>query len=137
MSTAIHHQTLYRVRYSDTDKMGVVYHGNYLRLFEIGRTEMLRSIGLPYAELERQGYMLPVLESYASYTIPAMYDDELLIATTFTPEYSARMTIEYVITKSEATLVTGWTRHSFVTVDQFRPVRPPRIFLDVVGAYLA
>ena len=116
--------------------MGVVYHGNYLRLFEIGRTEMLRSIGLPYSELERKGYMLPVLESYASYKAPAVYDDEVLIVTQFTPEYSATMKIEYVIAKANDTLVTGWTRHSFVTADAFRPVRPPRIFLDVVGAYL-
>lgn len=137
MSIPIQHRTSYRVRYSDTDKMGVVYHGNYLRLFEIGRTEMLRSIGLPYAELESKGYMLPVLESYASYTTPAVYDDELIIATSFAPEYGARMTIEYSISKSDTIIATGWTRHSFVTVQEFRPVRPPRIFLDVVGAYLA
>lgn len=137
MNTAIVHQTSYRVRYSDTDKMGVVYHGNYLRFFEIGRTELLRAIGLPYSELEKQGYMLPVLESYASYSKPAQYDDEIMISTSIVPEYSARMSIEYVISKSEETLVTGWTRHTFVTVDEFRPVRPPRVFLDVVGAYLA
>lgn len=132
MSSEIHHATEYRVRYSDTDKMGVVYHGNYLRLFEIARTEMLRSLGLPYAELESSGYMLPVLESYAAYTQPARYDDLLTLHATIDQAVSMRMTISYVIMRRSETLVTGWTRHAFVTAEHFRPVRPPKVFLDIV-----
>ncbi len=132
MDKVIEHACQYRVRYSDTDKMGVVYHGNYLRLFEIARTELLRSRGLPYAELESSGYMLPVLTSHAEYIMPARYDDLLTLHATIDTEISARMTITYAITRGVDTLVTGWTRHAFVTANEFKPVRPPRFFLDIV-----
>ncbi len=132
MARLIHHSTEYRIRYSDTDKMGVVYHGNYLRFFEIARTEMLRSMGLPYAELERSGYMLPVLESYAAYLLPATYDDLLHLHASIEDEVAAKMTIQYSITRQDDTLVTGWTRHVFVTSHNFKPVRPPKHFVDIV-----
>lgn len=128
-----HHVTIYRVRYSDTDKMGVVYHGGYLRLFEIGRTEYLRDRGLPYSELERSGYMLPVLESHCEYLLPAHYDDLLEIRTVVEPMQGARLDISYVITRQGDTLVRGWTRHTFVRADNFRPTRPPAIFLELLG----
>lgn len=112
--------------------MGVVYHGNYLRFFEIARTEMLRSMGLPYAELERSGYMLPVLESYAAYLLPATYDDLLHLHASIEDEVAAKMTIQYSITRQDDTLVTGWTRHVFVTSHNFKPVRPPKHFVDIV-----
>jgi len=132
LARLIHHSTEYRIRYSDTDKMGVVYHGNYLRFFEIARTEMLRSMGLPYAELERSGYMLPVLESYAAYLLPATYDDLLHLHASIEDEVAAKMTIQYSITRQDDTLVTGWTRHVFVTSHNFKPVRPPKHFVDIV-----
>lgn len=127
------HTTPYRVRYSDTDKMGVVYHGGYLRLFEIGRTEYLRDNGLPYSELEHSGYMLPVLESYCEYLRPAHYDDLLEILTVVEPLKGARLNIRYEIKRQDATLVRGWTRHTFVRADSFRPTRPPRVFLELLG----
>ncbi len=132
MVPVLHHSTEYRIRYSDTDKMGVVYHGNYLRFFEIARTEMLRSLGLPYAELEQAGYMLPVLESYASYLLPAKYDELLQLHASIEASISAKMTIQYAITRQGETLVTGWTRHVFVTSHNFKPVRPPKHFVDIV-----
>lgn len=127
------HTTLYRVRYSDTDKMGVVYHGGYLRLFEIGRTEYLRDRGLPYSELEASGYMLPVLESHCEYLLPAHYDDLIEIRTRIEPLAGARLTIHYELRRAHETLVRGWTRHTFVRAENFRPTRPPKIFLDTVG----
>ncbi len=132
MDRVIEHACQYRVRYSDTDKMGVVYHGNYLRLFEIARTELLRARGLPYSELEASGYMLPVLASHAEYIMPARYDDLLTLHATIDEEISVRMKITYSIKRGADTLVTGWTRHAFVTASEFKPVRPPRIFLDIV-----
>jgi acyl-CoA thioester hydrolase len=128
-----YHTTTYRVRYSDTDKMGVVYHGGYLRLFEIGRTEYLRDKGLPYSELEQRGYMLPVLESHCEYLLPAHYDDLLEIQTVVEPLRGARLNISYEIKRQDATLVRGWTRHTFVRADSFRPIRPPGIFLELLG----
>lgn len=127
------HTTSYRVRYSDTDKMGVVYHGGYLRLFEIGRTEYLRDRGLPYSELEASGYMLPVLESHCEYLLPAHYDDLIEIVTCIEPLDGARMTIRYELRRAHQTLVRGWTRHTFVRAENFRPTRPPKIFLDIVA----
>lgn len=127
------HVTMYRVRYSDTDKMGVVYHGGYLRLFEIGRTEYLRDKGLPYSELEQSGYMLPVLESHCEYLRPAHYDDLLEIRTVVEPLSGARLNISYEITRQDVTLVRGWTRHTFVRADSFRPTRPPGVFLEMLG----
>lgn len=132
MSDHIQHSAQYRVRYSDTDKMGVVYHGNYLRLFEIARTELLRSIGLPYSVLEDSGYMLPVLESYAKYILPARYDDLLALDAQIVRAVSASFTISYQILRDDVTLVYGWTRHAFVTADQFKPIRPPKVFIDTV-----
>ena len=66
-----------RVRYAETDKMGVVYHANYFVWFEIGRCELLRAIGSSYRELESIGIMLPVIEAHCDYLAPARYDDEL------------------------------------------------------------
>ena len=71
------HESLYRVSYGDTDQMGVVYYGNYLEFFERARTEMLRSAGLPYTELERRGWFLMVIEAHCRYHAPARYDDLL------------------------------------------------------------
>ena len=73
----MHYDTTYRVSYGDTDQMGVVYYGNYLEFFERARTEMLRSAGLPYAELERRGWFLMVIEAHCRYHAPARYDDLL------------------------------------------------------------
>src|SRR3954464_1652021 len=70
------------VRYAETDMMGVVYHGNFLPWFEIGRTTLLKEMGLPYRQLEAEGYRLPVLEVGAKYFRPALYDDTITVITT-------------------------------------------------------
>ena len=72
---------IYRVRYHDTDHFGVMYYANYLRLFEIGRTEILRDNGISYAELEKQGFFAPVKEVKVIYNSPARYDDEVVLET--------------------------------------------------------
>ena len=68
-----------RVRYSETDQMGVVYHGNYAQFFELGRTEWLRSLGVTYKEMEVSGIMLPVISLQCNFIKPALYDDVLTI----------------------------------------------------------
>lgn len=128
----ISHTSSVRVRYADTDKMGVVYYGNYLKYFEIGRTELLRSIGLPYVELERSGVLLPVLEAHAEYLLPAKYDDLLDIHATYPVLPTALITMEYTIQRGTDTLVRGYTRHSFVDATTFKPVRPPQIFRQAI-----
>jgi len=83
--------TKYRVLYADTDMMGVVYYGNYGRLFEMGRTEMIREMGMPYIELEHQGIVMPVYSVESKYRNVLKYDEEITIETTVKKAPSARM----------------------------------------------
>ncbi len=134
---SVTHRSQVRVRYADTDKMKIVYNGNYLIYFEIGRTELLRACGLPYVGLEKAGFLLPVLEAYARYKMPAVYDDVLDIYATYTLERAPTIRIEYVIKRGEDEIVSGYTLHAFVTADAMKPVRPPKIFFDAIEATIA
>ena len=126
------HRSQVRVRYADTDKMKIVYNGNYLVYFEIGRTELLRACGLPYTELEKSGYLLPVLEIFARYKAPAVYDDLLDIYATYTLERLPTIRIEYLIKRGEEVIVSGYSIHPFVTAYVIKPVLPPKIFFDAI-----
>jgi acyl-CoA thioester hydrolase len=128
----IRSETTIRVRYRDTDQMGVVYNGVYFEYFETGRTEMLRELGMPYSSIEHTGVMLPVLEATAKFHQPARYDDLLTVITFLREPVSARMRMEYEIRRGEELLVTGFTLHAFTTIDTFRPVRPPREFMELI-----
>lgn len=112
------------VRYAETDMMGVVYHGSYLPWFEIGRTTLLKEIGLPYRQLEEDGYRLPVLEVSAKYFRPAVYDDTVTIVTTIREKPLLRIHIEYEVRRGEELLATGRTVHAFIDREG-KPVRPP------------
>lgn len=118
-----------RVRYGETDQMGVVYHAEYLVYCEIGRTEMIRSLGLPYAEMERQGVMLAVTEANLRYHAAARYDDLLLIETHLTDVRSRSVSFEYLIRNAatQARLVS--VRTQLVALDlKSRPTAlPPRL----------
>jgi acyl-CoA thioester hydrolase len=129
----IRHETHVRVRYRDTDQMGVVYHGVYLEFFETGRTEMLRDSGMSYSSIEEGGVMFPVLEAYVKLLRPARYDDLLTVVSELEVPTGARMKIEYEIYRRGELLVTGFTAHAFTTVDGMKPVRPPRAFLEMLG----
>ncbi len=122
-----------RVRYRDTDLMGVVYHSVYLEFFETGRTEFLRDAGIPYADIEKSGLMLPLLEYHAKINRPARYDDLLRIESTLHPMEGVRLRISYEIYRDDepAPLVTGQTVHAFVSSENLTPRRPPRFFLDL------
>lgn len=112
------------VRYAETDMMGVVYHGNYLPWFEIGRTTLLKEVGVPYRQLETEGYRLPVLEVAAKYLRPAVYDDTLTVVTTMREKPVLRIRLAYEVLRGDELLVTGETVHAFIDL-QGRPVRPP------------
>jgi len=114
--------------------MGIVYYGSYMRLFEIGRTELLRSAGLPYVELELEGLLLPVLEAHCEYLSPARYDEMLEIETMYEMKHSPIIMLQYEVRRTSETLARGWTRHSFVAALDFKPVRPPRRFFDVMAS---
>ena len=120
----IRSRTEITVRYAETDMMGVVYHGSYLPWFEVGRTTLLKELGLPYRELEASGFFLPVLEVGAKYLRPARYDDVLTIVTTLAERPLLRIRLEYEVRRGEALLATGHSVHAFIDREG-RPVRPP------------
>ncbi len=112
------------VRYAETDMMGVVYHANFLPWFEIGRTTLLKEIGISYRQLETEGFRLPVLEVAVRYLRPAKYDDTLTIVTTLGEKPLLRIRLEYEVLRDAELLATGSTVHAFVDPDG-RPLRPP------------
>jgi acyl-CoA thioester hydrolase len=117
-------RALVTVRYAETDMMGIVYHGSYLPWFEIGRTTLLKEIGLPYRQLEADGFRLPVLEVSAKYLRPAVYDDALTIITTMREKPLLRIRLEYEVKRGDELLATGQSLHAFVDL-KGKPVRPP------------
>ena len=128
------HRTHYRVIYGDTDTMGVAYHANYLRWFEIGRTELLRAWGLPYREIEARGIQLPVAEAHCKYQQPARYDDLLTIEATFDSNVKGGVKIDYrILSQDENTVhATGYTRHAFLDL-QGNIIRPPAFFRELIA----
>lgn len=126
------HSTNVRVRYRDTDQMGVVYHGVYLEFFETGRTELLRTCGMAYSNIERGGLLLPVLEANVQIQRPARYDELITVTATMKEPTGIRLVIHYQIHRADLLLVTGSTIHVFTTADGMKPVRPPAGFLEVL-----
>ncbi len=120
------------VRYAETDMMGVVYHGSYLPWFEVGRTTLLKQIGLRYRDLEEQGFMLPVLEVTAKYLRPARYDDVLTIVTTLRDRPLLRITLDYEVYRDDTLLATGRTVHAFIDKSG-KPVRPPANAVEILA----
>ena len=120
----VEHKTSIRVIYADTDAMGVVYHANYIKWFEVGRCEMLRGIGFPYAVLEQSGIMLPVIECGCKYRLPAYYDELLEVTARIAELKGATVSIDYEIRRPETgeLLVTGFTKHA-ITNSKFKPIR--------------
>lgn len=123
------HATELRVRYAETDRMGVVYYANYLVWCEVGRVEFMRALGGSYAALEKEGYGLAVAEATVRYLAPARFDDPVRIETTLTGVRSRAVTFEYVITNAEsgARLATAYT--ALVSIDgSGRPTALPSHF---------
>ncbi len=111
-------ETTLRVRYADTDKMGFVYYANYLIYFEVGRTEFIRKLWKPYAEIEKAGYILPVLSTRIEYKSSAFYDDLLTIKTTLDSYSGARIAFRYEIFRDKGTLIAkGYTQHCFTNTE--------------------
>lgn len=124
----IEHLSSVQVRYAETDMMGIVYHGSYLPWLEIGRTELLRAQGIPYRDLEAQGYFLPVLEVGVKYLKSARYDDTITIVSRIVEKPSLRINIEYDLRRGDELVATARTQHVFID-KAGRPVRPPAAFV--------
>jgi acyl-CoA thioester hydrolase len=115
-----------RVRYAETDQMGVVYHANYLVWFEVGRCELLRRIGSTYRDLEAAGVMLPVIEAHCEYRSPARYDDELLVKTWGELLSPARVEFTYEISRPSDGTVNALGRTMHAAIDGTgKPCRLP------------
>lgn len=112
-------ETKVRVRYAETDQMGVVYHANYLVWFEVGRVEFIRQTGLDYATMEREGALIAVVDVSARYKAPARYDEELLVRTTLAGFRGSIVKFRYAILRAadEALLCEGETTHIVVGRD--------------------
>ena len=115
-----------RVRYAETDQMGVAYHGQYFAWFEVGRTDLLRNHGLTYRELEKDGLRLPVIETHARFLKPALYDDLLEVRTELAVLTGARVGFAYEVHRegTEGPIATGATSHAAVDPEG-RPRRLP------------
>lgn len=114
-------ETLIRVRYKDTDQMGVVYHANYLVWFEIGRTELMRRLGMPYRDCEQNNLFLPVIKVSCEFKVPAHYDDEVIVVTKIESLQEVRLIFDYEIRRDGVLLARGRTEHAFMN-SKGRPV---------------
>ena len=129
-------ETKVRVRYSETDRMGYVYYGNYASYFEVARVEALRDIGMPYLRMEDEGYLLPVLDYKVRYFKPAFYDDLLIIKTKIVQLPVVRITFAYEIfgedgqkrNEAETTLV-------FINKESGKPCKAPDELLEKLKPY--
>ena len=132
------HRTNSRVIYGDTDKMGFAYNANYLRWFEIGRTELFRSLGLTYREIESRGIYLPVSEVYCRFITPVQYDDMLVIETTIDPNVKGGMKFDYQLFNNDGqnAIATGYTKHPCVDQNG-KVVRPPQFLREFINHKLA
>ncbi|PRD47907.1 acyl-CoA thioesterase [Sphingobacterium haloxyli] len=130
------HETQLRIRYAETDKMGYVYYGNYAAFYEVARTEMLRSTGISYKELEALGVMLPVTDLVCKYYQPARYDDLITIKTYIKEKPVVRIQFEYEIYNQNGILLnTGYTQLVFVDMAKNKPCRAPQIFQEKMEPY--
>lgn len=127
------HEIQVRVRYSETDQMGVVYHGNYIPYFEIGRVEWLRDKGISYKLLEESGIALPIVSMHLNYKKPARYDDLLTVKTKFKSHSSVKIEFDCEIHNENQELLT--TAHFilvFVDINSGKPIAPPDYILEIL-----
>ena len=125
------HTTKLRVRYGETDQMGYMYYGNYAEFFEVGRVEMLRSVGMTYASMEASGIMMPVLELKCKYLKPARYDEEISIRVIMDKLPGVKIHFRYELTNEQNELIhLAETLLVFVNMKTGRPCLPSTEFID-------
>jgi len=134
----IQHVSDIRVRYSETDQMHAVYYGRFFEYFEQARSELLRSMGLPYSRIEEMGLILPVVEAHAVYKRPARYDDHLRVVVRFRDKPIARIRLDYEVFRADDSepIADGYTIHTFVNVKTGKPTRAPAQFVEAVEHHM-
>ena len=134
----ISYSTQVRVRYKDTDQMGIMHHSNYVVLYEQARTEWLRDMGLTYAEIERRGIMSPIIEVHSRYHYPAFYDEVLTIKVSMEEMPAARLVIASEVFNEAGKLInTGSVTLGFMHASTRRPCRAPERFIAALEEYIA
>ena len=129
------------VRYSETDKMGIVYHANYLVYLEIARTRFLEALGFPYIDMETDGYLSPVLNCNLNYGKPCKYGDTVVVFTSVTKltpvrtEYSYRIYVKGDDLENDAPRFTGSTTHCLVDGKTFKPLNQKKLYPGLYAAY--
>lgn len=132
----IAHPTQVRVRYADTDQMGYVYYGKYAEYFEVGRVELIRSLGLSYKEIENAGYLMPVINFSIQYKWPAVYDEVLTIFTRVPTKPQARFLTTYEVRNDQQRLIAeGQVVLVFIDRNKNRPVKIPIFIAEAIEAH--
>lgn len=131
------HFTEVRVRYADTDQMRFAYNGKYFEYFEVGRTEMMREVGLPYEVIEKSGFFMPVIETKIHYFAPAFYDEILVIETRVEKLPTVKVHIDHIIKAKERNVLIceGYVELAFLDAKTNRPTRAPKLFIDAVKKF--
>lgn len=128
-------ETEIRIRYAETDQMGVVHHANYALYLEIGRIEWLRKLGLSYKKMEEEGIALPVISLRVNYVKPIHYDDLIKVKTQLKERPRSVVEFDYEIANDFGEiLATANTVLAFVNMKTNKPTRPPKYFLDVLDS---
>ncbi|MEM9050630.1 MAG: thioesterase family protein [Bacteroidota bacterium] len=127
-------ETPFRVRYSETDRMGYMYYGNYAAWFEVGRVELLRTLGLTYRKMEDDGVILPVRDFSIRYFKPIKYDDAVMLHTTLIELKGAKISFEFEVKNASGDIATtSIVNLVFCDRDTGRPTRVPQELLDRLG----
>ena len=130
------HSTKIRVRYADTDQMGYMYYGNYAEFYEVGRVEMLRSLGMTYNSMEDSGIIMPVTELKCKYIKPALYDEEITVKVILETMPAIRIIFKYELYNEKEELINlGETTLVFLNKERNRPCMPSEHFLKRLEAY--
>jgi len=126
-----YNETKIRVRYGETDQMGIVYHGNYAQYLEIGRIEWLRSYGISYKKMEEENIMLPVISLSLNYKKSAHYDDVIYVKTQLVKPPTATIEFDFEISNEEGEIITlAKVVLAFINMKTMRPTRCPKYILD-------
>ena len=121
-----------KVRYCETDQMGLVHHGSYINYFEEARIAWISNLGFSYSEMEKSGIILPVSKLNVSYLRPAYFDDDLLLSVEIAELPTSRLIFDYTIKKDEEVIVTGTTVLAFLNKETKKPVKCPDYMLEKV-----
>ena len=121
-----------KVRYCETDQMGLVHHGSYINYFEEARIAWISNLGFSYSEMEKSGIILPVSKLNVSYLRPAYFDDDLLVSVEIAELPTSRLIFNYTIKKEEEVIVTGTTVLAFLNKETKKPVKCPDYMLEKV-----